>query len=134
MALYGVCRFVDYQCGYWTSPAADLHYFLYSSLSPDLMDQHHILLQEYYKYLTETLSALGYRGSQPTLAELQRQLQERGPYAVLMCCAILPIFLPERKDIPIKNVLKEEVVFHLSEEYKEIMKKLLPMFEEKGWL
>ena len=135
MALYGACRFVDYQFGYWTSPAADLHYFLYSSLSPDLLDQHHTLVQEYYKSVTETLSALGYRGLQPTLAELQRQLHKRGPYAVLMCCAILPVFLLDRNNISEPdNILKKEAVFQLSEQYKVIMKKLLPIFEEKGWL
>lgn len=128
-------RFVDYQFGYWTSPAADLHYFLYSSLSPELLDQHHTLVQEYYKSVTETLSALGYRGLQPTLAELQRQLHKRGPYAVVMCCALLPVFLLDRNNISEpNNILKKEAVFHLSEEYKDIMKKLLPIFEEKGWL
>jgi len=125
---------LDYQFVYWTSPAADLHYFLHSSLSPDLLDQHHILVQEYYKSLTETLSALGYRGSQPTLSELQKQLQKRGPYAVLICCAILPVFLMDRNNIPGKNLLKNDVFLQLSEEYKEVMKKFLPIFEGKGWL
>ena len=135
MTLYVVCRFVDYQLCYWTSPAADLHYFLHSSLSPDLLDKHHILVQEYYKSLTETLSALGYRGSQPTLTDLQRQLQNRGPYAVLMCCAMLPIFLADRNNVPdAKELMKNEDFIHLSEGYKDIMKKFLPIFEEKGWL
>ena len=121
--------------GYWTSPTADLLYFLYTSLSPDLLDKHHILVQEYYKSLTETLSTLGYRGLQPTLTELQRQLQERGPYAVLMCCAILPLFIPDRNNVPdVKKLIKIEETIHLSEEYKEIMKKFLPIFEGKGWL
>jgi hypothetical protein len=126
---------VDYQLGYWTSPAADLHYFLYNSLSPDILDKHHVLVQEYYKSLTETLSALGYRGLQPTLKELQSQMQKRGPYAVLMCCAILPILLADRNNIPdSKKFMKNEGVIHLSEGYIDIMKKFLPIFEEKGWL
>jgi len=135
LALHGACRFVDYQLGYWTSPAADLHYFLYNSLSPDLLDKHDILVQEYYKSLIETLSALGYRGLQPTLTELQMQLQKRGPYAVLMCCAILPVLLVDKNNVPdAKKLMKSEEVIHLSERYKNIMKKLLPIFEERGWL
>jgi len=126
---------VDYQFGYWTSPAVDLHYFLHSSLSPDLLDKHHILVQEYHKSLTETLSALGYRGLQPTLTELQRQLQIRGPYAVFMCCAILPVILADRNNLPdAMKLMKNEEVIHLSEGYKDIMKKFLPIFEEEGWL
>jgi len=126
---------LDYQFVYWTSRAADLHYFLYTNLFPDLLDQHHTLVQEYYKSLTETLSALGYRGLQPTLSELQSHLHNRGPYAVLFSCAILPIFLADRNIVTEeKNFLKNEGIFNMSEEYKEIMKKLLPIFEEKGWL
>jgi len=126
---------VDYQVVYWTSPAADLLYFLHTSLSPDLLDKHHVLVQEYHKSLTETLSALGYRGLQPTLTELQRQLQKRGPYAVLMCCAVLPHILADRNYVPdIRKIMKQEEVAYLSEEYKDIMKQFLPIFEEKGWL
>jgi hypothetical protein len=92
-------------------------------------------VEEYYKSLTETLSALGYRGLQPTLTELQRQLQKRGAYAVLTSCAFLPVILTDTNNIPDANkLLKNEEVAHFSEEYKEIIKKLLPMFEEKSWL
>ena len=126
---------MDYQFGYWTSPAADLLYFLHKSLSPDLLDKHHILVEEYYKSLTETLSALGYRGLQPTLTELQRQLQKRGPYAVFMCCAFLPFALADRNNVPnVGKIRKKGEVPYLSEEYKDVMKKFLPIFEEKGWL
>jgi hypothetical protein len=126
---------VDYQMGYWTSPAADLLYFLHTSLSPDLLDKHHVLVQEYYNSLTETLSALRYRGLQPTLTELQRQLQKRGPYTVFMCSTILPIILADRNYIPnVRKIMKKEQVIHLSKEYKDIMKKFLPIFEENGWL
>lgn len=128
-------RFVDYQLGYWTSPAIDLQYFFHSSLSPDLLDKLHILVEEYYKSLTETLSALGYRGLQPTLEQLQTQLQRRGLYTVLTCCAILPVFLVDRRKAPdAKKLLKNEADVHLSEGYKETMKKFLPIFEKKGWL
>jgi hypothetical protein len=92
-------------------------------------------VEEYYKSLTETLSALGYTGLQPTLTELQRQMQKRGPYAIFMCCTILPIILADRNYIPnVRKVMKKEEFIHLSKEYKDIMKKLLPIFEEKGWL
>jgi len=121
--------------GYWTSPVADLHYFFHSSLSPDLLDKHDILVQEYHKSLTETLTALGYRGLQPTLTELQMQLQKRGPYAVLMCCVLLPLILVDRDKVPDANkIVKNEEVVLLSEGYKDVMKQFLPIFEEKGWL
>lgn len=135
LALYGVSRFVDYQLGYWTSPAIDLQYFFHTSLSPDLLDKQHILVEQYYKSLTETLSALGYRGLQPTLEQLQGQLQRRGLYGVLTSCAVLPVILVDRTNVPdAEKLFRNEEDVHLSEGYKEIMKKFLPIFEEKRWL
>ena len=126
---------MDYQNVYWTSPVTDLLYFFHTSLSPDLLDKYHILVQEYHKSLTETLSALGYRGLQPTLTELHMQLQKRGPYAMVMCCSYLSNILADRNNAPdVLKVIKKEEVVHLSEEYKDIMKQFLPIFEEKGWL
>ena len=135
MALYNDCRFVDYQLGHWTSSAVDLQYFLHTSVSPDLLDNHHVLVDEYHKSLTETLSALGYRGMQPTLTQLQRQLQRRGTHASLTSCAILPVILVDRHNVPdVQKLFNNEDVIQLSERYKNIMKKFLPMFEKKGWL
>jgi hypothetical protein len=126
---------VDFQLSHWTSPAIDLHYFLHTSVSHDLLDKDQVLVQEYYKSLTQTLSALGYRGLQPTLNQLNQQLQNRGSFAVLTCCLVLPGLVAERGDIPdIDKLIRNEESIKLSEVYKRIMKKLLPIFEEKGWL
>jgi hypothetical protein len=126
---------VDFQLSHWTSPAIDLHYFLHTSVSHDLLDKDQVLVQEYYKSLTQTLSALGYRGLQPTLNQLNQQLQNRGPFAVLTCCLILPLIAVERGDkSDTDKLIKNEESINISEMYKAAMKKLLPIFEEKGWL
>lgn len=128
-------RFVDFQLGYWTSPAIDLQYFLYTSTSQDLLEKHEVLVAEYYKYLSETLSVLGHRGLQPPLDQIKQQLQRRGMYTVIVCCVILPVFLVDRDKVPnLTKVVNEEDSLQLSERYKTVMKKLLPIFEEKGWL
>jgi hypothetical protein len=122
---------VDFQLGHWTSPAIDLQYFLYTSTSQDLLDKHEVLVEEYYKHLSDTLSALGYQGFQPSLNQIKQQLQRRGMYTVIVCCIILPVFLVDRNNVP---DLKEEDSVELSERYKTVIKKLLPILEEKGWL
>lgn len=129
------CRFVDYQLGHWTSPAVDLQYFLHSSVSLDLLDKHHILVEEYHKSLTQTLSALAYQGLQPSLDQLKQQLQKKGLFSVLVSCAFLPVFLVDRSNVPdVTDLMNNTGKVYLSKEYKRAIKKLLPVFEEKGWL
>jgi hypothetical protein len=91
---------VDFQLTYWTSPAIDLQYFLHTSPSEDILDKHEVLVAEYYKHLSETLSALGYQGVQPSLKQIKQQLQKRGMYIVLRCCTILPLVLVDRNKVP----------------------------------
>jgi hypothetical protein len=48
---------------------------------------------------------------------------------------VLPIFLTDQTNLPdIDKVLKEGQSFHFSERYKDAIKTLLPLFEQKGWL
>jgi hypothetical protein len=126
---------LDFQLTHWTSPAIDLQYFLHTSPSEDLLDKHGVLVAEYYKNLSETLSALGYQGVQPSLKQIQQQLQKRGMYGVLICCTILPLVLMDRNNVPdFTGVTNEENSVQLSKGYKRVMKKFLTIFEEKGWL
>jgi hypothetical protein len=58
-----------------------------------------------------------------------------GRYAVLVACSLLPIFLTDQTNHPdIDKVLKEGQSFHFSERYKDVIKTLLPLFEQKCWL
>jgi hypothetical protein len=126
---------VDFQLTHWTSPAIDLQYFLHTSPSQDLLDKHEVLVEEYYKYLSETLSALGYQGHRPPLNQIKEQLQSRGMYAVATCCTILPVLHMDKNDMPdFTSVENMANVVHLSERYKTTMKNFLPVFEHKGWL
>jgi hypothetical protein len=122
---------VDFQLTHWTSPAIDLQYFLHTSLAEDLQDKHELLVVEYCRYLSQTLSALGYRGLQPSLHHIKQQLQKRGLHAVMTCCTILPVLLVDKNNVP---DFAEPMSMQLSKRYKRAMKKFLPVFEEKGWL
>lgn len=128
-------RFVDYQLGYWNSPAVDLQYFFYTSVSTDLIDKHHVLLQEYYNSLTDTLTKLGYKHLQPTMSQMEKLLEKRGLYAVLTTTTVLPIILVDKTNVPdINKVMKQESEIHMSEALGSALKKLLPVLEKKGWI
>jgi len=71
----------------------------------------------------------------PSLQQFHKQLDKLGPFAVTVACSILPIFLAEQTYVPdLEKVLKEGQSFHFSERYKDAIKKLLPLFEQRGWL
>ncbi|XP_069690959.1 uncharacterized protein [Periplaneta americana] len=126
-------RFVDYQICHWTSPAIDLQYFFHTSLSSDLIDKQHILVQEYYNSLVDALTKLGYKHFQPTMSQLEKQLEKRGLYGLLTSCTILPITLADRSNVPdLMKILTKENEVHLSEVYMSVMRKFLPVFEKRG--
>jgi hypothetical protein len=58
-----------------------------------------------------------------------------GRYGVVIACTALPVFLADQTIIPdMEKLLKEGQTFHFSERYKDAIKTLLPLFEQKGWL
>jgi hypothetical protein len=92
-------------------------------------------VEEYYNTLHSTLTSLGRADLCPSLQQFHKQLDKLGRYAVLVACTLLPTYMPDQTYIPdLEKVLKEGHSFHLSERYKDAIKTLLPLFEQKGWL
>jgi hypothetical protein len=92
-------------------------------------------VEEYYNYLHSTLTLLGYADLCPSLQQLHKQLDKLGRIAALIACGTLPYFLPDQTNVTdMEKMFKEGQSFHFSERYKEAMKILLPLFEQKGWL
>jgi len=128
-------RFIDYQACHYTNPAQDLQYFLYTSPSLNLLDKHGVLVEEYYNTLHSTLTLLGYADLCPSLQQLHKQIDKLGRYAALIVFSILPLILADQSNVTdMENVLKEGQSVHFSERYKDAIKTLLPLFEQKGWL
>jgi len=128
-------RFIDYQLCHFTNPAQDLQYFLHSSPSINLLEKHSVLVEEYYNTLHSTLTSLGRADLCPSSQQFHKQLDKLGPFAVLVACSVLPFILTDQTNPPdIDKLLKEGQSFHFSERYKDAIKTLLPLFEQKGWL
>lgn len=128
-------RLVDFQLSYWASPAVDLQYFLNSSAFPELLVKPEVLIQEYYDYFCKTLSLLGYEHLQPTLTQINDELDKKGLFGVLSAISIRTVSLSDRSKLTdINDVLAQTRTMHLTEAYKDSMKKLLPIYEERGWL
>jgi hypothetical protein len=92
-------------------------------------------VEEYYNTLHSTLTSLGHADLCPSLQQFHKQLDKLGRFAALFACTGLPVVLADQTNIPdFEKVLKEEQSFHFSERFKDAIKTLLPLFEQKGWL
>jgi hypothetical protein len=92
-------------------------------------------VEEYYNTLHSTLTLLGHADLCPSSQQFHKQLDKLGRYTALMACIFLPWFFADPNNIPdIEKVLKEGESVYFSERYKEVIKTLLPLFEQKSWL
>ncbi|XP_069690902.1 uncharacterized protein [Periplaneta americana] len=128
-------RFVDFQLTYWTSPVMDLQYFMHSSASAEVLEHSEVLIQEYYSTLCEILTLLKHPHLQPTMSLINEELEKRSRFAVIASIAGRSVVLADKSKIPdMNNVVQEKETFQLTEEYKSSLKKLLILFEARGWL
>lgn len=92
-------------------------------------------MQEYHRTLGETLAMFGYEHLHPSLDFLHAELQKRGTFGVISGIAIRTVVMVDRSDIPdMDKVLVGTESVKFSESFKKVMKKLLPFYEERGWL
>jgi hypothetical protein len=115
--------------------AQDLQYFLHTSPSINLLEKHSVLVEEYYNTLRSTFTLLGCAELCPSLQKLHKQLEKLGRFGAFIACTGLPFILADENNIPdFEKVLKEGQSAPFSERYKDAIKTLLPLFEQKGWL
>jgi len=92
-------------------------------------------VEEYYNTLHSTLALIGNADLCPSLQQLHKQLDKLGRFAALIAFSLLPFFLADQTTVKdVEKILKEGQSFHFSERYKDAIKTLLPLFEQKGWL
>jgi hypothetical protein len=92
-------------------------------------------VEEYHNNLHSTFTLLGHADLCPSLQQLHKQLDKLGRFAVLIACITLAVVLHDPHNVPdIEKILKKEQPALLSERYKEAIKTLLPVFEQKVWL
>ena len=126
---------MDHQVCQFGCPVTDILYFLHTSVSTDLMDQHYKLVKEYHNTLKETFKLLGYEHLAPSMVQLQNQLDKRSKYAIIVCGTVLPVVLADPNYIPdLEQIMKDGNSVHFSDDFKRVIKKHLPELERKGWL
>ncbi|XP_052870608.1 uncharacterized protein LOC128276184 [Anopheles cruzii] len=91
--------FVDYQICNYGSPGLDLVYCLYNCSRFEVREKRiGELLQIYHCSLADGLKTAGYRGSVPTLADVQREFDRHEFIGLLSGLSMLPVILLPRLD------------------------------------
>jgi hypothetical protein len=137
-------RFVDFQLSRYSSPALDLQYFVYTSLSDDVRsDYTELLLEEYYKELQDTLKILGCEHHHFTLDQLKKEFEDKSFFGLMTAVTVLSAVLAGPNEIfDMENINedgsnvdpKSVEKTYSGRRYKQAFQKLIPHFEKKGLL
>ncbi|XP_076279375.1 uncharacterized protein LOC143208663 [Lasioglossum baleicum] len=133
--------FVDFQLCIYTTPAIDLQYFLNTSLSEDVYENHmNDLIVEYVHTLTSTMKQLNCKTPPPTMDDINRCMKERGIYGLIFSITVLPILLVDKSQagdvvelLPSANGAYDNPGYR-SAAYRRVMTRRLPKFDDMGLL
>uniref|UniRef100_A0A182Q4D1 CHK kinase-like domain-containing protein n=1 Tax=Anopheles farauti TaxID=69004 RepID=A0A182Q4D1_9DIPT len=139
---------LDFQMSVWTTPAVDLIYALYNTVSIDTREEHrNELISFYHQELIECLNKFGYMRKPPTLLQIQLEILKCGHLEFLLAATFVPFMcvdITEIMDMP-ENGEGFEMDFtdtaklvdsfrrcYLTPVYVKFLKKNLPKLAHKG--
>ncbi|XP_063975830.1 uncharacterized protein LOC135161837 [Diachasmimorpha longicaudata] len=133
-------RLVDYQLTVWASPATELLYFLGVAPERSLKLTHDdVFLEKYLTHLTSTMEKLGCRRKPPTMGQLKRSMHKRRSLGLLATLVFWPRMLSEEGDVEaideiFQNTGESRGRLLKYPEAKEMLTKVLPILDERGYL
>uniref|UniRef100_A0A8W7PNE3 CHK kinase-like domain-containing protein n=1 Tax=Anopheles coluzzii TaxID=1518534 RepID=A0A8W7PNE3_ANOCL len=139
---------LDFQLSLWGTPAVDLIYAMYNSVSIDTREEHRDeLISFYHEELTACLTKFGYLRKLPTLLEIHLEMLKCGHLEFLLAATFVPFMCvdaTEIMDIPengegfemdfaeIDKMMESFKKCFLHPVYVEFITKNLPKFAHKG--
>ncbi|XP_063223196.1 uncharacterized protein LOC134531423 [Bacillus rossius redtenbacheri] len=134
-------RLVDFQLAMYSSCAIDLQYFIHTSPRDEVRVAHtEDILREYHRELSSTLQLLGQADKAVTFRELLDEYERKGVYGFFMSVLALPVLTADSENAAdMEGVLigrdqsDSNDIRANNEEYLKVMKRLLPVFEKKGY-
>ena len=106
-----------------------------SSAAPEVLQNYHVLIDEYYRSLCHTLTKLGRQDLRPTKATLDDELKAKKMFGVIVGISLRSFVLADRNHVPVvEDMIKSEDNFHLSDRYLEVIKAFFPLYEKWGWI
>ena len=106
-----------------------------SSAAPEVLENYHVFIDEYYNTLCHTLTTLCHQNLQPTRATLDAELKANELFGVIAGILLGRLALADEMDLPVpENTLKTYGRFRLSDRYKDVLKIKFPLYERWGWI
>uniref|UniRef100_A0A182S5L0 CHK domain-containing protein n=1 Tax=Anopheles maculatus TaxID=74869 RepID=A0A182S5L0_9DIPT len=91
---------LDFQLSVWGTPAIDLIYAMYNTVSIDTRENHRDeLINFYYQELIASLNKFGYLGKLPTLLEIHLEMLKCGHLEFLLAATFVPFMCVEVSEI-----------------------------------
>ncbi|XP_035890993.1 uncharacterized protein LOC118502651 [Anopheles stephensi] len=91
---------LDFQLSVWGTPAIDLIYAMYNSVSIDTREHHRDeLIKFYHEELVACLQKFGYLGKLPTLLEIHLEILKCGHLEFLLAATFVPFMCVEMSEI-----------------------------------
>ncbi|KAJ8895508.1 hypothetical protein PR048_000841 [Dryococelus australis] len=134
-------RLVDFQMSRYTSFAMDLQYFIHTSPTDTIRARHvEGLLKEYHKELSNTLHLLGQDHRIISFHEVVEEYEKKNVFGFLMSLLLLPIVQADPEDaVDLEAFIggNDESSGMCSRvgntEFMKVMKRILPIYEERGY-
>lgn len=102
-----VC-FLDLQVSRYGSPSMDILYFLFTSSSSGVLNQHfHYLLSEYHKTLSDHLGMLAPQAPCVTLQDIKDDLRKHSMFGLLLTLLVLPAVSSETNKLHLDDMSEE---------------------------
>lgn len=129
-------RLVDLQLSHVSSPANDLLYFIYTSLSDDVFENYEtLLLHEYHRTLIQTLDLFSIKG--PSFKEILCDLDKHSAYALFGALSVWPVArakgTPAVDPSQAGDCTANDFMFECPST-KQWLQLVLPEFKRRGWL
>ncbi|KAF6206027.1 hypothetical protein GE061_017252 [Apolygus lucorum] len=104
-------KFVDLQISSVAPCTYDLHYFLVTSVKPEVQQEHEeLLLKCYSDSLKSNLMKFGFEGPIPAVAEVQATMDKTAVFRLVTSLLITPIVTGIHDDVPdLEEIIAEQV-------------------------
>lgn len=135
--------FIDYQMPHFNSPGIDLNFLFYGALNEETrIFEAKKLLRIYHEVLSNTLAALKYPKTIPTLHDIHVEVLKTGLNSLIASFCEVPLLMVEHSDDLNMDLLlgdsetaeKFRYTLFNNEKYKNFIQKLLIEFDEFGYL
>ncbi|XP_014257216.1 uncharacterized protein LOC106671000 [Cimex lectularius] len=134
-------RFVDFQLSHYDSYAFDLHYFMSTSIAPDILPSADRLLLEYTETLAASLRFFGINDS-PTYADVLVEMKRTEFFGLVAAVTVAPVVtappelappkIANAKDMPLEEIERRKLARYQTPSYSRRIEILLRRAQHGG--